>query len=146
MAELACPADAAARIQASKVTVTPIEGGIRVEAQGVSVHGSTPEQGENAIGRLALALTQLPLEGELADCMAFLAGRIGMETHGESLGLAMRDDLSGDLTVNLGVAAFWRRKRCRSRFPCVIRSPKPMTARIPAWSAPSRSAASTRQK
>lgn len=106
MAELACPADAAARIQASKVTVTPIEGGIRVEAQGVSVHGSTPEQGENAIGRLALALTQLPLEGELADCMAFLAGRIGMETHGESLGLAMRDDLSGDLTVNLGVAAF----------------------------------------
>ena len=38
--------------------------------------------------------------------MAFLADRIGLETRGESLGLAMRDDLSGDLTVNLGVAAF----------------------------------------
>ena len=105
-AELACPAEAAARIAQDKVTVTPIEGGIRVEAQGVSAHGSTPEQGENAIGRLAAALSQLPLEGDLADCMAFLAGRIGMETRGESLGLAMRDEVSGELTVNLGTAAF----------------------------------------
>lgn len=38
--------------------------------------------------------------------MAFLAGRIGMETRGESLGLAMRDEVSGELTVNLGTAAF----------------------------------------
>lgn len=50
-AELKCPADAASKISADKVTVTPIEGGIRVEAEGVAVHGSTPEQGENAIGR-----------------------------------------------------------------------------------------------
>ena len=105
-AELSCPADAAGRIAADQVTVTPIEGGIRVEAQGVSAHGSTPEQGENAIGRLAQALAQLPLERELSDCMAFLADRIGMETRGESLGLAMRDSLSGELTVNLGVASF----------------------------------------
>ncbi len=105
-AELSCPAEAAGRIAADQVTVTPIEGGIRVEAQGVSAHGSTPEQGENAIGRLAQALAQLPLEGELSDCMAFLADRIGMETRGESLGLAMRDSLSGELTVNLGVASF----------------------------------------
>ena len=106
VAELTCPADAAGKIGLDKITVTPIDGGIRVEAAGVSAHGSTPEQGENAIGRLALALSQLPLEGDLADCMAFLADRIGLETRGESLGLAMRDDLSGELTVNLGVAAF----------------------------------------
>lgn len=106
VAELDCPADAAGRIAADKVTVTPVEGGVRVEAQGVSAHGSTPEQGENAVGRLAQALCQLPLEGELSDCMAFLSDRIGMETRGESLGLAMRDDLSGDLTLNLGVASF----------------------------------------
>ena len=105
-AELQCPADAAAKISADKVTVTPIEGGIRVEAEGIAVHGSTPEQGENAIGRLAQALNQLPLTGELGDCMAFVAERIGMEVHGESLGLAMRDELSGPLTLNLGVAKF----------------------------------------
>ena len=61
VAELQCPADAAGRITGEKITVTPIKGGIRVEAQGVSAHGSTPEQGENALGRLALALAQLPL-------------------------------------------------------------------------------------
>ena len=105
-AELQCPADAAAKISADKVTVTPIEGGIRVEAEGIAVHGSTPEQGENAIGRLAQALNQLPLTGELGDCMAFVAERLGMEVHGESLGLAMRDELSGPLTLNLGVAKF----------------------------------------
>lgn len=106
VAELTCPSDAASKIELDKITVTPIDAGIRVEAAGISAHGSTPEQGENAIGRLAMALTQLPLDGDLADCMAFLADRIGMETRGESLGLAMRDDLSGELTVNLGVAAF----------------------------------------
>lgn len=104
-AELECPSEAVGIIAANKVSVTPIEGGIRVEATGVSAHGSTPEQGENAIGRLAMALAQLPLEGDLLDTIAFLADRIGMETRGESLGLAMRDSLSGDLTVNLGVAA-----------------------------------------
>lgn len=102
VAEIACPADAAAKIAADKVTVTPIEGGIRVEAAGISVHGSTPELGENAVGRLAQALAQLPFEGDAADCIVFLADRIGMECHGESLGLAMRDDL-GPLTFNLGV-------------------------------------------
>ncbi len=106
VAELTCPADWAGKIEAEKVTVTPIESGLRIEAAGISAHGSTPEQGENAIGRLAMALSQLPLEGDLADCMAFLAERIGMETRGESIGLAMRDELSGDLTVNLGVATF----------------------------------------
>lgn len=104
-AELECPSEAVGIIAANKVSVTPIEGGIRVEATGVSAHGSTPEQGENAIGRLAMALAQLPLEGDLLDTIAFLADRIDMETRGESLGLAMRDSLSGDLTVNLGVAA-----------------------------------------
>ena len=105
VAEVQCPAEAASRIAADKVTVTPIEGGLRIEAEGVSVHGSTPELGENAIGRLALALAQLPFEGETAACLAFLADRIGMEVHGESLGLAMRDELS-ELTLNIGTASF----------------------------------------
>lgn len=104
VAELSCPPNAAERIDMPHVTVTPIENGIRIEADGVAAHGSTPERGENAIGRLAQALSLLPLEGELADCIAFLSERIGMETRGESIGLAMRDEVSGELTVNLGVA------------------------------------------
>lgn len=42
VAEVKCPAEAASKIAAEKVTVTPIDGGIRVEAEGVAVHGSTP--------------------------------------------------------------------------------------------------------
>ena len=106
VAEVKCPAEAASKIAAEKVTVTPIDGGIRVEAEGVAVHGSTPELGENAIGRLAMALAQLPFTGETGECLAFVSERLGMETHGESLGLAMRDGISGDLTMNVGVASF----------------------------------------
>ena len=38
--------------------------GTRVEARGVNAHGSTPELGENAIGRLLLALDGLGLSGD----------------------------------------------------------------------------------
>ena len=54
VAEVKCPVEAASKIAAEKVTVTPIDGGIRVEAEG----------------------------------------------------LAMRDGISGDLTMNVGVASF----------------------------------------
>lgn len=84
------------------VTIQPIKNGIRLEAQGIAAHGSTPEKGKNAIGRLMLALAQFPLEGNLRQCVDFLAKKIGMETTGISLGIAMQDNISGDLTFNLG--------------------------------------------
>ena len=78
--------------------------GTRVEAHGVNAHGSTPELGENAIGRLLLALDGLGLSGDHGEAVHFLAEHIGMETRGKSLGIALSDDISGDLTLNLGVA------------------------------------------
>lgn len=78
--------------------------GTRVEAHGVNAHGSTPELGENAIGRLLLALDGLGLSGDHGEAVHFLAEHIGMETRGKSLGIALSDDISGDLTLNFGVA------------------------------------------
>ena len=52
-AVLTAPAGAALP-DAEHITVTAIPGGYQVEAVGVSAHGSHPEQGQNAIGRLAL--------------------------------------------------------------------------------------------
>ena len=78
--------------------------GTRVEARGVNAHGSTPELGENAIGRLLLALDGLGLSGDHGEAVHFLAELIGMETRGKSLGIALSDDISGDLTLNFGVA------------------------------------------
>ncbi|WP_369281768.1 dipeptidase PepV [Oscillibacter sp. GMB15532] len=105
-AELECSGELAKQIAATmteKTECIPVSGGVRIEARGVSAHGSTPEQGENAIGRLMLALNGLPLEGELAGTVRFLAEKIGMETNGKSLGLALEDEMSGALTFNLGV-------------------------------------------
>ena len=105
-AVLACSREQAEKIAArrvGKVACALIPGGVRVEAEGVGAHGGTPGEGENAIGRLMLFLSGLPLEGELRKAVDFLANKLGMEYDGTSLGVAMADELSGALTVNLGV-------------------------------------------
>ena len=104
-AKLACPTELAerlARLTAPKLRFTATEYGVFVEAEGASAHGSTPELGENAIGRLILALDTLPFEGETRDAIHFLAETLGMETDGSSAGIALSDEVSGKLTLNWG--------------------------------------------
>ncbi len=104
-AKLRCPAEMAAKIaaiQLPKVTITTLEDGIGVEAEGISAHGSTPHQGENAIGRLVIALDAMPFEGEVKEIIHFLATRLGMETNGKSAGIYLQDEVSGELTLNWG--------------------------------------------
>lgn len=85
-----------------KLRVTPDEGGFLLEAFGESAHGSTPELGENAIGRLLIAMKNLPLSSSLHEKIAFLADYIGMETDGSSAGIGLCDEPSGKLSLNLG--------------------------------------------
>ena len=104
-AKLSCSQEMAcklASIQIPKVTLSVTEYGILVEAEGVSAHGSTPGLGENAIGRLLIALDQLPLSSEVADPIHFLATKLGMETDGKSADIGLYDEVSGGLTLNLG--------------------------------------------
>jgi succinyl-diaminopimelate desuccinylase len=104
-ATLVCSPEIGAQIAAlavEKISCAPTQDGVSLTATGVSAHGGTPHEGENAIGRLMQFLAKLPLEGELGQCVAFLAEKIGMEWNGSSLGIAMEDDLSGPLTLNLG--------------------------------------------
>ena len=104
-AKLACGPELArrlAQLQAPKLRFAATDYGLFVEAEGVSAHGSTPELGENAIGRLVLALDTLPLEGQTKQAVHFLAETLGMETGGDSAGIALRDDVSGGLTLNWG--------------------------------------------
>lgn len=105
-AQLSCSQDTAkkiAAIQEENISCRLAENGILVEATGIGAHGGTPQEGENAIGRLMLFLQKLPLEGDLAQVVSLLAEKIGMEYDGSSLGIAMEDELSGPLTMNLGV-------------------------------------------
>lgn len=105
-ARLSCPRETAERIaarRAEKVSCSLTQNGVLVEASGVSAHGGSPQEGENAVGRLLLFLKELPLQGQLAQTISFLADKLGMEYDGCSLGIAMEDQLSGPLTMNLGV-------------------------------------------
>lgn len=104
-AKLGCSKELAQRIaqlNAPHIRYTATDYGLFVEAEGLSAHGSTPGLGENAIGRLILALDTLPFTGELADAIHFLAQTLGMETDGRSAGIFLQDDVSGELTLNWG--------------------------------------------
>ena len=104
-AKLGCSRELAeriARLKAPKIRYTVTGYGVFAEAEGVSAHGSTPGLGENAIGRLVLALDTLPFGGETAQALHFLAENLGMETDGTSAGISLHDEVSGGLTLNWG--------------------------------------------
>jgi len=104
-AVLACDPETIAQLTAlsiPKVTITAVDGGVLVAAEGVSAHGSTPHQGENAIGRLVIALDSMPFEGDGKAWIHFLATKLGMETNGKAAGIYLHDEVSGELTLNWG--------------------------------------------
>jgi len=75
-----------------------------VKSIGRLAHASMPEKGKNAIGQMLLCLSAVGLEdNEMERFIAFLAEAIGMEFDGHSMGLALEDQLSGKLTLNLGM-------------------------------------------
>ncbi|KAF0994090.1 dipeptidase PepV [Geobacillus sp. TFV-3] len=84
------------------------EGAVVFQLEGVSAHGAEPERGKNAGVYLAQFLASLPLDGQSRPFVQFLASSFS-DTRGQELGLAYRDEQSGDLTVNVGVLSYNRR-------------------------------------
>ena len=75
-----------------------------IRSKGVSAHGSTPEEGKNAVMQLVLFLEELDNDpSEMTEAIAFFGHHIGSETRGESFGLRISDLESGDLTLNVGI-------------------------------------------
>ncbi len=73
---------------------------------GVPAHGSTPEQGVNAIAHaMAAAGEQLSALGVRHPFVDFFNKKIGHETDGASMGIACSDAPSGSLTLNAGIIA-----------------------------------------
>ena len=72
--------------------------GTKVEAEGVSYHGSQPWEGVNAIGKLFEKLKGIN------DTFAFLAEHPGTDPYGKSMGIALEDAGSGPLSFCMGVA------------------------------------------
>lgn len=75
-----------------------------IKSFGVSAHGSLPEKGQNAIARLISFLSEIGAGSEeQKKFIKFISEKIGFETNGKSLGIDFSDDISGRLTLNLGV-------------------------------------------
>lgn len=74
-----------------------------IKSYGISAHGSTPDKGINAISQMISCICKLPLyASEQTEYIKFLNEHIGMEVDGSSFGVAMSDDVSGKLVLNLG--------------------------------------------
>ena len=73
--------------------------GVLITATGISGHSAYPEGKRNAIGMMLLLLRELGAEGPVAT----LAETVGLESDGQSLGCACRDEVSGGLTCNMGI-------------------------------------------
>lgn len=73
---------------------------IRIEATGKSAHGSTPEDGENAISKLMADIRAKGLPCPFAD---FYNEAIGFDLHGEHVNCRLSDEQSGALTLNAGM-------------------------------------------
>ncbi len=99
-------AAAAARLNAI-VGITTEEIGsdnrLRVVAKGVSAHGSTPDNGVNAVAVLCDALLMLDHQEDQVTVIEQIA-KWAADTKGEKLGIAGSDEVAGPLTCNLGVA------------------------------------------
>ena len=85
------------------ITVEKKDGRTIVTAEGVSAHGSMPEQGQNAAIRLFDALKGNDFGGDIQKMIDFIMEKIGWETNGKSLGICYEDEETGNTTVNLGV-------------------------------------------
>jgi succinyl-diaminopimelate desuccinylase len=89
----------AAKIGA-KMEITRDEADITMVFKGASAHGSLPETGINAISYALAMLVNLGFDqGIIND----LYEHIGFSHDGRGLNIEVRDDVSGPLTVNMGV-------------------------------------------
>jgi succinyl-diaminopimelate desuccinylase len=86
------------------LTIVQKNGSAMVTSIGVAAHGSEPYKGKNAAMQLIAFLAVLNLSSsDMKDAIDFLNAKIDMEIDGKSLGLAMEDEPSGNLTLNVGI-------------------------------------------
>ena len=98
-AELAAQVAAYAAKTGLPYTAEVTAEGVWVTAEGIPGHSAYPDGRRNAIGMMLLLLKELGVKGAFAT----LADVVGMESHGESLGCACQDEVSGPLTCNMGI-------------------------------------------
>ena len=98
-AALAARAEEAGRRLGFPVQAAVEGDAVRIDTTGVTGHAAFPSHGRNAIGQMLLIFKELGAAGVLGE----LADAVGMTCNGENLGIAVRDDISGELTCSLDI-------------------------------------------
>ena len=71
--------------------------------RGVGAHGSLPQNGKNAVLYACQFLQTLPLDAEEQHILDFILTHPGTGFYGEGFGIALSDEPSGKLSLNLGI-------------------------------------------
>ncbi|MCM3002852.1 dipeptidase PepV [Priestia koreensis] len=79
---------------------------LTLELQGVSAHGSVPEKGKNAGLLLNAFLQTIQLDEQGKQYVDFVNRYLVGDTLGQALEAAYRDDITGDLTINVGILRY----------------------------------------
>jgi len=84
-----------------------------IKSRGISVASSVPENGKNAITRLLGMIGEIPFaQSSIREFIRFIKDNIGEQLNGKTLGIQMADDVSGPLTLNLGLADIDEKRGC----------------------------------
>ena len=73
-----------------------------LELDGISAHGLEPDNGVNAGIKLAAFLAELKLDEKAVPFFTLVSNYFTEESRGEKLGVAYQDEMTGDLTLNVG--------------------------------------------
>lgn len=77
--------------------------GLMIISRGKAAHACEPEKGKNAAAQLIDLITHAYDVVDIGSLCSFIDYAINNETNGMSLGIKMSDEVSGALTVNLGI-------------------------------------------
>lgn len=76
------------------------------EVEGQSAHGMEPRNGKNAGLLLATFLKEIQLDTNASNYIDFLSNYFNEDSRGEKLGIGYSDDITGDLTINVGKMSY----------------------------------------
>lgn len=91
-------------------------GELILELQGVSAHGMEPDNGKNAGILMASFLASLQLDEKACQYFQFVSRYLCDDSRGRKLGIACADEITGDLTVNVGKLSYTKENGGRLGF------------------------------
>lgn len=83
---------------------------LSLEVEGVSSHGMEPDKGVNAGLFLASFLSKINVDSKAASYFQFVSNYLHQDSRGKKLGIAYMDDITGDLTINVGKLSYNKEK------------------------------------